>query len=392
MKLSTEIMRKIEVLATAFKLGLTSFGGPLAHIGYFHEEYVHRKKWLDEKSFADLVALCQFLPGPASSQLGIGIGTMRAGLSGGILAWIGFTLPSAVLLIVFEFFIHALDPAAALWLGGLKAAAFVIVLQAVFSMWGKLVTDRYLATIALAAMFLTLFSRSGFMQIGIILFSALAGWAFIKKSGKKDAVHSGAGYSRIVAAACLVVFFALLAALPLARALVPSLWVTLADIFYRAGALVFGGGHVVLPLLEEELVHGGLLSGDAFLAGYGATQAMPGPLFAFSAFLGAAAGGLPSAAVSLVFIFLPAWLLIIGVLPFWEKIRSNSKMNGALAAINAAVVGLLLAALYDPLWVSAIHDGKDVLLVIVLSLLLIVWKIPPILGVVAAVAGSMLLG
>jgi len=371
---------------------LTSFGGPLAHIGYFHEEYVNRKKWLDEESFTDLVALCQFLPGPASSQLGIGIGTMRAGLSGGVLAWIGFTLPSAILLTAFELFIHTLDPSAALWLGGLKTAAFVIVLQAVFAMWGKLVTDRYLATIALVSMFLTLLARSGFMQIAIILFSGLAGWAFIKKSGKKDAVHSGAGYSRLVAVACLVVFFALLAALPMVRALVPSLWITLADIFYRSGALVFGGGHVVLPLLEEELVHGFLVPADAFLAGYGATQAMPGPLFAFSAFLGAAAGGIPEAAVSLVIIFLPAWLLIIGVLPFWEKIRVNQKMNGALAAVNAAVVGLLLAALYNPLWVSAIHDGNDVLLIIALSLLLIVWKIPPILGVVAAVAGSLLLG
>jgi len=254
------------------------------------------------------------------------------------------------------------------------------------------VTDRYLATIALVSMFLTLLARSGFMQIAIILFSGLAGWAFIKKSGKKDAVHSGAGYSRLVAVACLVVFFALLAALPMVRALVPSLWITLADIFYRSGALVFGGGHVVLPLLEEELVHGFLVPADAFLAGYGATQAMPGPLFAFSAFLGAAAGGIPEAAVSLVIIFLPAWLLIIGVLPFWEKIRVNQKMNGALAAVNAAVVGLLLAALYNPLWVSAIHDGNDVLLIIALSLLLIVWKIPPILGVVAAVAGSLLLG
>jgi chromate transporter len=385
-----------EVLAVFLKLGLTSFGGPVAHLGYFHTEFVERRRWLDERSFVDLVALCQFLPGPASSQVGIGTGLLRAGVPGAFAAWVGFTLPSALAMVLFAYGAGTLESAlGAGWLHGLKIAAVAVVAQAVWGMARSLCPDRPRATLAVFAAVVVLLVPSAWGQIGAIAAGGLVGLALLREgaSAPGSALHVPIG--RHFALASLVLFFALLAGLPLLAAAIPSQALALVDSFYRSGSLVFGGGHVLLPLLQAEVVPRGWVTNDAFLAGYGAAQAVPGPLFTFAAYLGAMMGPSPNgwigATICLLAVFLPSFLLVFGALPFWATLRGEPRAQAALRGINAAVVGLLLAALYRPVWISAIMAPVDFAIAIVAFLALALWKWPPWLVVVlAAVAGGVL--
>ncbi|AZN38744.1 chromate transporter [Paenibacillus albus] len=386
----------LELLLVSTKLGLTSFGGPIAHLGYFHHEYIRRRKWLDERSYADLVALCQFLPGPASSQVGIGIGLMRAGLLGGIVAWIGFTLPSVLALIAFAVVMQGGGLANADWIHGLKIVAVAIVAHAVMGMGQKLAPDRNRATIAVAAAVISLLWPSAWSQVLLIVCAGLLGlWLYY---GRQEAVAETAPMevpiSRRFGAFCLALFLALLIALPLLRGWIDSSdgGLALFDSFYRSGSLVFGGGHVVLPLLERAVVPTGWVSSEQFLAGYGAAQAVPGPLFTFASYLGMMEGGVLGAVIATAAIFLPAFLLIVGALPFWSSMRTSPKVQGALTGVNAAVVGILLAALYNPLWTTAILAPKDFTLAAILFGMLTFWKLPPWIVVVTGAVGCMLLG
>jgi chromate transporter len=382
----------LEVLAVATRLGLTSFGGPVAHLGYFRSEYVVRRKWVDEQTYADLVALCQFLPGPASSQLGIAIGIFRAGLLGGVAAWVGFTLPSAVALVLFGLGIRGLDLSDAGWLHGLKVAAVAVVAQAVWGMGRSLCPDRERVTIAiLAALVVSAWPTAG-GQVLVIVLAGVIGLRLFPASGEASAPHVRVALGRRLGIAALATFFALLLALPALRYLAPTHPIAVFDSFYRAGALVFGGGHVVLPLLQAEVVPPGWVSNEQFLAGYGAAQAVPGPLFTFAAYLGAVMAPRPNgwagAALALAAIFLPAFLLVVGALPFWDALRTRRSVQAALRGINAAVVGLLLAALFHPVWTSAIHATSDFALALAAFGLLVWWRLPPWLVVAFAAAGG----
>ena len=386
----------IEVLWVAARLGLTSFGGPIAHLGYFHEEYVKHRKWIDEQSYADLVALCQFLPGPASSQVGIAIGIARAGLPGGFTAWLGFTLPSALALIAFALGIGAFANAAdAGWLHGLKVVAVAVVAQAVWGMARSLCPDRERATIAILASIVTLAWPSAVGQLSSIALAAIVGSILFSASASSSFSHMRFPVKKKTGIAAGIIFFILLVGLPLLRQIVPSHALEVFDSFFRVGSLVFGGGHVVLPLLQAEVVGPGWVTNAQFVAGYGATQAVPGPLFTFSAYLGAVMGTEPNgwmgALLTLVAIFLPSFLLVIGALPFWDLLRSVPWFQSALKGINAAVVGLLLTALYRPVWASAIYAPGDFGLGLIAFGLLMFWKCPPWLVVVlTAVGGEMI--
>ncbi|WP_328801758.1 chromate transporter [Paenibacillus sp. LX16] len=382
----------LQVLGVSAKLGLTSFGGPIAHIGYFHDEYIRRRKWMDEASYADLVALCQFLPGPSSSQVGIGIGVVRAGLLGGLAAWIGFTLPSFLVLVAFAFLLQGYDIASAGWIHGLKIVAVAIVAHAILGMGQKLTPDRDRATIAVISAVITLSWHTAYSQILIIVAAGVIGLWLFRKQEAEITSNLQIAISRTFAVCSLIVFVAMLVALPLLRSSEEVGWLTLFDSFFRSGSLVFGGGHVVLPLLEREVVPTGWVSRENFLAGYGATQAVPGPLFTFAGYLGAMAWGLPGAMIATLAIFLPAFLLVVGVLPFWNKLRNSPKIQRALVGVNAAVVGILLAALYDPLWTTAILKPIDFALAVILFVMLVFWKLPPWVVVLAGAAGGMLLG
>jgi chromate transporter len=383
-----------EVLRVFLRLGLTSFGGPVAHLGYFRTEFVERRRWLDEPAYADIVALCQFLPGPASSQVGISLGILRAGLPGALAAWLGFTAPSALAMILFGYGVTAFGNLAdSAWLHGLKVVAVAVVAQAVWGMARNLCPDRERATIAVGAAMVVLAIPSAPGQIGAIAAGGLVGWAFLRGStapGHEASLAIHLPRTRSVAA--LAMFFALLIGLPLLAGALPSHTIGLIDSFYRSGALVFGGGHVVLPLLQAEVVPPGWVTNDAFLAGYGAAQAAPGPLFTFAAYLGTVMGPAPNGwiggLICLVAIFLPSFLLLIGALPFWETLRRRPGVQSALRGINAAVVGLLLAALYRPVWTSAILGPADFAIGILAFLLLALWAVPPwlvvIFGAVAA--------
>ena len=351
----------LEVLWVSTRLGLTSFGGPIAHLGYFHEEYVKRRKWIDEQSYADLVALCQFLPGPASSQVSIAIGIARARLLGGIAAWIGFTMPSALALIAFAFGIGALASAAdAGWLHGLKVVAVAVVAQAVWGMARSLCPDRERATIAVLASIVTLAWPTAVGQLSSIAIAGIAGLIIFPGPASSSLSHIRFPIGKKTGIAAWGIFFALLVGLPLVRQIQPGHALEVFDSFFRVGSLVFGGGHVVLPLLQTEVVGPGWITNEQFVAGYGATQAVPGPLFTFSAYLGAVMGPEPNgwtgAWLALVAIFLPSFLLVVGALPFWDLLRSVPVFQSALKGINAAVVGLLLTALYNPVWTArSIH-------------------------------------
>lgn len=381
----------LEVLGVSAKLGLTSFGGPIAHLGYFHNEYIRKRKWMDERSYADLVALCQFLPGPASSQVGIGIGVIRAGFWGGLMAWLGFTLPSVFALIAFALLLQGFDIAHAGWIHGLKIVAVSIVAHAVLGMGQKLTPDKERVTIAVAAAAICLLWPTAYTQVLIILAAAVIGLWLYRKREIEDIPSLPVAVSRRFGLICLALFLGLLVLLPLIRQGAEIGWLAMFDSFYRSGSLVFGGGHVVLPLLEREVVPSGWVGQADFLAGYGAAQAVPGPLFTFASYLGAMAGGWLGAVLATIAIFLPAFLLILGTLPFWSIIRKNPNIQGALIGINAAVVGILLAALYDPLWTSAIVEPLDFALAAILFIMLVFWKLPPWLIVVTGACGGMIM-
>jgi len=383
----------LEVLWVSTRLGLTSFGGPIAHLGYFHEEYVKRRKWIDEQSYADLVALCQFLPGPASSQVGIAIGIARARLLGGIAAWLGFTLPSALALIAFALGIGAFASAAdAGWLHGLKVVAVAVVAQAVWGMARSLCPDRERATIAVLASIVTLAWPTAIGQLSSIAVAAIVGLMIFPGAASSSDSHMRFPVDRKTGMAAWIIFFALLFGLPLLRQVWTSHALQVFDSFFRVGSLVFGGGHVVLPLLQSEVVGPGWVTKEQFVAGYGATQAVPGPLFTFSAYLGAVMSAEPNgfsgAFLTLAAIFLPSFLLIAGALPFWDLLRSVPAFQSALKGINAAVVGLLLTALYQPVWTSAIFSPADFGLGLVAFGLLMFWQCPPWLVVVLTALGG----
>ena len=385
-----------EVFAVFLRLGLTSFGGPIAHLGYFHEEFVVRRRWLDEKTYVDLVALSQFLPGPASSKVGIAIGLSRAGYLGALAAWTGFTLPSAIALVLFGYGVAALhDALHSGWLHGLMVAAVAVVAQAVLTMMRSLAPDRERATLAVVAAIIVMALPSAVAQIGAIALGALAGLILFRDTPHADHVSLPHPVSQTAAMTAIVLFFGILIVLPLITAATSNHSLQLFEAFYRAGSLVFGGGHVVLPLLQASVVPPGWVSNDAFLAGYGAAQAVPGPLFTFSAYLGTVMGPAPNgwvgAILCLIAMFLPAFLLVIGPLPFWEALRQRSQAQGALRGVNAAVVGLLLAALYNPVWTSGITSAGDFALGVAAFLLLLTWKTPPWLVVVFCAIGGELL-
>ncbi len=370
-----------EVLLVATRLGLTSFGGPIAHIGYFREEYVVRRGWLDEESFGELVALCQFLPGPASSQLGIAVGIRRAGIAGGLAAWLGFTLPSAFALALFAYGVHELGGQAGDWLHGLKIVAVAVVALALWGMGRTLAPDRPRITIAVLATIAALATEGIAAQLAVIAAGAALGLAFLRPSELRPKGMAGRRAGMRVGAVALAAFLILLIALPVATRLTDDPLIAVADSFYRSGSLVFGGGHVVLPLLEAEVVPPGWVTKDEFIAGYGAAQAVPGPLFTFSSYLGTVMdvltprwlGGL----LALAAVFAPSFLLVWGVLPFWERLRDVARVRQGLMGVNAAVVGLLLAALYDPVWTSAIETPEDFALAAAAFALLAFWKSPP---------------
>lgn len=383
-----------EVFGAFLRLGLTSFGGPVAHLGYFREALVERRRWLSDREYGDLVALCQFLPGPASSQVGMAIGLKRAGLGGLVAAWLAFTMPSAIIMVAFAFGVASLGDAAGTgWLAGLKAAAVAVVTQAVLGMAKSLTPDAKRATVAAAAMIMVLLVPHPAVQVAAIVLGGLAGLAWLGGDQADDEVAAPrtaavGGVSRRSATAVLMVFAGLLFLLPALTAVTGDPGVRLADVFYRAGSLVFGGGHVVLPLLETETVRTGLIDHDTFLAGYGAAQAVPGPLLSFSAFLGASAAtgttGLPGAAIALVAMFLPAALLVIGVLPFWERLRHSLRARRALRGINASVVGILCAALYDPVFTQGVTSPATLALAVAAFVAQTHWRVPAWAAVAAA--------
>jgi chromate transporter len=382
-----------QVFAAFLQLGVTSFGGPIAHLGYFRHEFVTRRKWLEEPSYADIVALCQFLPGPASSQVGITIGLLRAGLAGALAAWLGFTAPSALAMMAFGYGVTAFgDLGHAAWLHGLKIVAVAVVAQAVWGMAQSLCPDRPRVTLAIGAAVLTLLLPSAVGQVGVIALGALIGWRWLPGDAGKTANAIHVPLSRRAGFAAFAIFVVLLILLPLAAGATQVHAIGLIDAFYRSGSLVFGGGHVVLPLLQQEVVPPGWISNDAFLAGYGAAQAVPGPLFTFAAYLGTAMQPSPNgwlgALLCLVAIFLPSFLLLFGALPFWNDLRQRAEIQSALRGVNAAVVGLLLAALYTPVWTSAIGRPVDFAIAAVAFLLLVFWKVPPWLVVVLGALAS----
>ena len=386
----------LEVLLIFLRLGLTSFGGPIAHIGYFRDEFVARRCWLDEQAYADLVALCQFLPGPASSQVGFSIGLMRAGYLGGLAAWTGFTLPSAIVLVLFAFGAASLGgPLGTGLLHGLKLVAVAIVAQAVWGMARTLCPDRERASIATVAALLILLSSSSVAQIAAILLGAVAGLWLCRGAAPTAMGHLTMPVSRRAGLVALAAFSMLLAGVLLMQLHPSQNAAGLFAAFYRSGALVFGGGHVVLPLLREAFVTPGWVSDDAFLAGYGAAQAVPGPLFTFAAYLGAVVrlqpDGLAGAALGLIGIFLPGILILIGMLPFWDAFRIRPGAQAAMRGVNAAVVGLLGAALYNPVWTTSVRTPADFAIALVGFVLLVAWRAPPLLVVIVSALGGIVL-
>ncbi len=377
-----------EVFLAFLKLGLTAFGGPVAHIGYFREAFVRRRQWLDETAFADLVALCQFLPGPASSQVGFGLGLRRAGFVGALAAWTGFTLPSALLMTTFAFGVHFIGgPWAQAVIHGLKLVAVAVVAQAVWGMARTLTPDLRRIVIGVAAFLLVTFVAGAVGQLGAIALGAVAGLVMCRHEAEAPGSGPAAAMiSRRLGVAALIVFLALLLGLPLAATLTGNPVIAHFEAFYRSGALVFGGGHVVLPLLKRAVVDPGWVGADAFLAGYGAAQATPGPLFTFAAFLGGSMDGIGGAILGLAGIFLPGMLALLAALPFWGELKKRSGAQAGMRGANAAVVGILAAALYNPIWTSAVRDAVDIGIAAAGFALLTRFRAPPILVVVLGAA------
>ncbi|MCC5976958.1 MAG: chromate efflux transporter [Salinarimonas sp.] len=386
-----------EVFAAFGKLGVTAFGGPIAHLGYFREEFVMRRKWLDEKGYADLVALSQFLPGPASSQVGFALGLMRAGPAGAAAAFLAFTLPSALIMIAFAYGAHTFaGPIGSGIIDGLKIVAVAIIAHAVWGMARQLCPDRIRASIALGAVLIALIPAGAYMQVLAIAIGAVFGLALCRDASRESASALPFAVSRATGFICLAAFAVLLIGLPLATAAGAPQGIALFDAFYRAGALVFGGGHVVLPLLEAETVRSGWTDADTFLAGYGAAQALPGPLFTFAAYLGAAMepwpNGILGAMIALVAVFMPGFLLLVGVIPFWNAFRERPAAQALMRGANAAVVGILGAALYTPVFTSAVVGPGSFALALTCFLLLLVWKVPPWAVVIVAALGGGVMG
>ena len=383
----------LETLGVFTRLGFSCFGGPIAHIGYFRDEFVLRRRWLDETAYGEIVGLCQFLPGPASSQVGFSIGLLRAGFPGALAAWTGFTLPSAVALVLFAGGASYFSgPAGQGITHGLKLVAVAIVAQAVWGMARTLAPDRARASIAALAALIVLLAGSASAQIVAIVAGGLAGLWVCRENEAEAGAAIPIPVSRTLGLVALALFFGLLFGLPLLRAATGARDVALFEAFYRSGALVFGGGHVVLPLLRETIVAPGFVSDNSFLAGYGAAQAVPGPLFTFAAYLGAvarpAAGGVPGALLGLAGVFLPGLLALVGALPFWSLLRRRPRARAATRGVNAAVVGVLGAALYDPVWTSSIGGPRDFAVALVCFTLLMAWRTPPWIVVLVGACGG----
>lgn len=369
--------RYLNIFLVALKLGLLSFGGPTAHLGYFYDEYVKKRKWLDEKEYSDLVALCQFLPGPASSQVGIGIGTIRGGILGGVISFIGFTIPSVIILMVFSsLFINS--DSIFTWMQGLKLVAVAIVAQAVIGMGKKLTNTKSTITLALFVLILSLTIDNLFIQVIALSITGIYGLIFLKEcsTNKNNLRVKSFKLSKMLGFISISLFFLLLIVLPIVSSMTNNLWLRMFDSFYRSGSLVFGGGHVVLPLLENEFVPKGLISPDNFITGYAAAQAVPGPLFTFASYIGMFIEGIGGGVLATVAIFLPAFLLLFGVLPFWDNIKSNIYAEGFLKGISAGVVGILIAAFYNPIWTSTIKSELDFVLASSLFVFLVYFKLP----------------
>lgn len=378
------------------RLGLTSFGGPVAHFGYFRAEFVDKRKWFTVHSYTDIIALCQLLPGPASSQLAIAIGLSRARYIGAIVAWFGFTMPSAILLVLFAYGLNIFGDVSAGWIQGLKIVAVAVVAQAVWIMWNVLCPTRLHSTFSIIGALIVLFYPTALGQVLAIIGGGVLGCIFLKNHVKLPHEAIPVHISKIVATVALIIFCGLLFLLPIFTQLTDNQAFYLFESFFRTGSLVFGGGHVVLPLLQSVVVPTGMVSNSVFLAGYGAAQAIPGPLFSFSAFLGAISNiqpnGVNGAAICLFSIYLPSFLLIIGLFPFWENLRKYEIMKGAMTGVNTSVVGLVLAALYSPVWTSTVHTITDFSMVLAAYLLLSFWKMTPWLVVIlGALVGHFLI-
>ncbi|NBK47191.1 chromate efflux transporter [Staphylococcus delphini] len=367
----------INIFVVALKLGLISFGGPTAHLGYFYDEYVKKRKWLDEKEYSDLVALCQFLPGPASSQVGIGIGTIRGGVWGGIISFIGFTLPSVIILMIFSTLFTNSDTSFT-WMQGLKLVAVAIVAQAIIGMGKKLADTKTTVALALFVLILSLVINNIYIQVIGLSITGVYGLVFLKQNSTNRTKIKNKLFTlpKSLGFVSLSLFFLLLTVLPIASSMTNHLWLKMFDSFYRSGSLVFGGGHVVLPLLKNEFVPSGLISPDNFITGYAASQAVPGPLFTFASYIGMSIESIGGAILATIAIFLPAFLLLFGILPFWDNIKSNIYAEGFLKGISAGVVDILIAAFYNPIWTSTIQSELDFALASLLFVLLMYFKMP----------------
>ncbi|WP_077624481.1 chromate efflux transporter [Sediminibacillus massiliensis] len=381
----------LEILVASTKLGLTSFGGPVAHLAYFKDEYIDRRKWLTEKTYADIIALCQFLPGPASSQVGISIGMLRGGLLGGIVSWFGFTVPSIIVLVVFAMLYQTFSLGDAGFIHSLKIVAAAVVLHALIGLGRKLTPDKSRIAVAIIAASIMLLYPSAWMQILIILAAGLFGLKMFKDRAESKVEPFSINISKKAGVLSLVTLVTLLVVLPILAKAADNPLLSIFDMFFRVGSLVFGGGHVVLPMIEREVVPQGLLTPDEFLAGYGMAQAVPGPLFTFSSYLGTMMEGVIGAVVATAGIFLPSFLLIVAALPFLNELRKRSAFQGILMGVNASVVGILLAAFYDPVISSSIFDASDFALAVILFALLNIWKVPAWMIVILGVAGGYVL-
>lgn len=380
----------VHLFLIALRLGCTSFGGPTAHLGYFYDEYVKRRQWLTDAQYTHLVALCQFLPGPASSQVGFGIGVAKAGLIGGIISFLGFTLPSVLILVIFASLLQTsgMDMS---WVNGLKIVAVAVVLNAILGMAQKLIPDMKTKIIALFTLVVTvLISHPASQVLALTIVGLIGLFVFKHEQGETTQVRLFQ-IRRSVGISALILFFSLLILLPIANALSQSSWLAMIDHFYRSGALVFGGGHVVLPLLEGAFVGGNMISADDFITGYALAQAVPGPLFTFASYIGTVMSGWLGAIVATLAIFLPAFLLLVGVLPFWERVQNNTHMRKVLKGVSAGVVGILVAAFYDPILTSAVHTRIDFVFAAVLFVLLAYCKVPSWAIVILGIIGGVLL-
>jgi chromate transporter len=392
MKNNKENNSLMEILASSSKLGLTSFGGPIAHLGYFKKEYVDRRKWINDETYADIIALCQFLPGPASSQVGISIGIIRGGVLGGIISWLGFTLPSVIMLALFALAYQKFNISNSGIVHGLKITAVAVVAQAILGMGKKLTPDKQRITIAIISAAATLAIPSVFGQIAIIILAGILGVLLYKNENLPSISPISINISKKAGILAWVLFFGLIIALPLLRQQFQNSLFNIFDIFYRVGSLVFGGGHVVLPLIEREVVPSGLITAEQFIAGYAAAQAVPGPLFTLASYIGTMINGLSGMITATVAMFLPSFLLVIGSLPFLNEIRKHPKFQSALVGINAAVVGILLAAFFNPVWISSIKTNYDFIAATALFGLLEFWKLAPWKVVIIGALSGFIIG